>query len=282
MQPQQTNNQPNTVPAQPEPASPPQNTAKPAPGKKEQGAPVKKRNPSSTQNSLLVAELRENMAVMNDGSFRVVVACKSINFDLMSSVEREAVEFSYQSFLNSLYFPVQILVRSQRVDIGPYLDRLEKVRRLQENMLLGVLMDDYLDFIDGLAQEANIMDKSFYIIIPYYPSGDVDSVVNNSKGMLGALFKPQQQNVVKINKKTYEKAKDEMKNHADAVMSGLFQMGVHAAQLNTKEIGELLYSFYNPDTAVRETLGNFEKYTNTFTRKGAGEASQPHLRQDGV
>ncbi len=282
MQPQQTNNQPNTVPAQPGPASPAQNAAQPAPSKKEQEAPVKKRNPSSTQNSLLVAELRENMAVMNDGSFRVVVACKSINFDLMSSVEREAVEFSYQSFLNSLYFPVQILVRSQRVDIGPYLDRLEKVRRLQENMLLGVLMDDYLDFIDGLAQEANIMDKSFYIIIPYYPSGDVDSVVNNSKGMLGALFNPQQQNVVNINKKTYEKAKDEMKNHADAVMSGLFQMGVHAAQLNTKEIGELLYSFYNPDTAVRETLGNFEKYTNTFTRKGTGEASQPHLRQDGM
>ena len=181
MQPQQTNNQPNTAPAHPGPASPPQNTAQPTPGKKEQGAPVKKRNPSSTQNSLLIAELRENMAVMNDGSFRVVVACKSINFDLMSSVEHEAVEFSYQSFLNSLYFPVQILVRSQRVDIGPYLDRLEKVRRLQENMLLGVLMDDYLDFIDGQAQEANMMGISFYIIIPYYSSGDVDSVVKKKK-----------------------------------------------------------------------------------------------------
>lgn len=274
MQPQQTNNSQTNQPAQPAAASAPQNSAK-------QPVPVKKRNPNSTQNTLQIAELRENMAVMNDGSFRVVVACKSINFDLMSSVERESVEFSYQSFLNSLYFPVQILVRSQRVDIGPYLDRLEKIRRGQENMLLGVLMDDYLDFIDGLSQEANIMDKSFYIIIPYYPSGDMDSVVNNSRSMLGALFKPQQQNVVKINQKAYEKAKDEMKNHADAVMSGLFQMGVHAAQLNTKEIGELFYSFYNPDTAVREPLGDFEKYTNTFIRKGQGEASQPHLREDG-
>ncbi len=272
MQPQQKNSSQTNQPAQPAAASAPQNSAG-------QPTPVKKRNPNSTQNTLQVAELRENMAVMNDGSFRVVVACKSINFDLMSSVEREAVEFSYQSFLNSLYFPVQVLIRSQRVDIGPYLDRLEKIRRAQENMLLGVLMDDYLDFIDGLSQEANIMDKSFYIIIPYYPSGDVDSVVNNSRSMLSALFKPQQQNVVKINQKAYEKAKDEMKNHADAVMSGLFQMGVHAAQLSTKEIGELFYSFYNPDTAVREPLGDFEKYTNTFIRKGSGEASQPHLRE---
>lgn len=284
MQPQQTNNSQPNQPAQPAATSTPQNppTQASAPDAKQQPTPVKKRNPNSTQNSLQVAELRENMAVMNDGSFRVVIACKSINFDLMSSVEREAIEFSYQSFLNSLYFPVQILIRSQRVDIGPYLDRLEKIRRLQENMLLGVLMDDYLDFIDGLSQEANIMDKSFYIIIPYYPSGDVDSVVNNSRSMLSALFKPQQQNVVKINQKAYQKAKDEMKNHADAVMSGLFQLGVHAAQLNTKEVGELLYSFYNPDTAVREPLGDFEKYTNTFIRKGEGEASQPHLREDGA
>jgi len=59
---------------------------------------------------------------MNDGSFRTVVACKSINFDLMSDREREGVEYSYQNFLNSLNFPVQILIRSQRVDIGPYID----------------------------------------------------------------------------------------------------------------------------------------------------------------
>ena len=66
---------------------------------------------------------------MRDGSFRAVVACKSINFDLMSSREREGVEYSYQNFLNSLYFPMQIFIRSQRVDIGPYIDRLATIRR---------------------------------------------------------------------------------------------------------------------------------------------------------
>ena len=84
------------------------------------------------------------MIIMADGTFRAVVACKSINFDLMSSREREGVEFSYQNFLNALYFPIQIFIRSQRVDIGPYLDRLEEIRRNQDNMLLNVLMDDYI------------------------------------------------------------------------------------------------------------------------------------------
>ena len=99
---------------------------------------------NSTQNSLLLSELRDSMVIMADGSFRAVIACKSINFDLMSSREREGVEFSYQNFLNALYFPIQIFIRSQRVDIGPYLDRLEEVRRGQDNMLLNVLMDDYI------------------------------------------------------------------------------------------------------------------------------------------
>ena len=128
---------------------------------------------NSTQNSLLLSELRDSMVIMADGSFRAVIACKSINFDLMSSREREGVEFSYQNFLNALYFPIQIFIRSQRVDIGPYLDRLEEVRRGQDNMLLNVLMDDYIDFIDALAQEANIMDKSFFVVVPFFPSGDM-------------------------------------------------------------------------------------------------------------
>ena len=104
--------------------------------------------PTSTQSTLLISELRDNVVIMKDGSFRAVVACKSINFDLMSDAEREGVEFSYQQFLNSLKFTTQILVRSQRVDIGPYIEKLSEIRRNNDNMLLGVLMDDYINFID--------------------------------------------------------------------------------------------------------------------------------------
>lgn len=233
--------------------------------------------PASTQNSLLLSELRENMLIMADGSFRAVVACQSINFDLMSSREREGVEFSYQNFLNALYFPVQIFIRSQRVDIGPYLDKLEAVRRSQDNMLLGVLMDDYIQFIDILSQEANIMDKSFFVVIPYFPTGDISNVVEQGKGFFGKIFpnpnaKP---TVTKIDKVTYEKAKDEIRNRVESVIGGLAQVGVPAVQLNTKELGELYYNVYNPDTAVREPLGDFSQITSTYVRKGSPESSQP-------
>ena len=114
-----------------------------------QAVPVSpnKEVPTSTQATLLISELRDNVVIMKDGSFRAVVACKSINFDLMSEMEREGVEYSYQNFLNSLKFTTQILVRSQRVDIGPYIERLNEIRRSNDNMLLGVLMEDYINFI---------------------------------------------------------------------------------------------------------------------------------------
>lgn len=264
------------APFGPVPAGPPQATPV---GSAQPTTPAQPpANPNTTQNSLMISEIRDGLVIMNDGSFRAVVACKSINFDLMSSREREGVEFSYQNFLNALYFPVQIFIRSQRVDIGPYIDRLANIRRSQDNMLLNVLMDDYIDFIDILAQEANIMDKSFFVVVPYFPAGDLNNLVEQGKGFFGKIFaKPQQ--VTKIDKVAYEKARDELKNRVDSVMSGLFQIGVKSVQLNTKELGELYYNVYNPDTAVREPLGDFENVTSTFVRKGEGEAVRPHLQE---
>lgn len=237
---------------------------------------------NTTQNSLLISEIRDGMAIMNDGSFRAVIACKSINFDLMSSREREGVEFSYQNFLNALYFPIQIFIRSQRVDIGPYIERLVTIRRAQDNMLLNVLMDDYINFIDILSQEANIMDKSFFIIVPYYPAGDLNTLKEQGKGFFGKIFASPQATATKIDKAAYDKAKDEIKNRVDSVTSGLFQLGVKSVQLNTKELGELYYNMYNPDTAVREPLGDFENVTSTYVRKGEGEAPRPHLQEGGM
>ena len=253
-------------------AAPAQAAAQPAPTKP---APA----PNTTQNSLLISEIRDGMVIMDDGSFRAVIACKSINFDLMSSREREGVEYSYQNFLNALYFPIQIFIRSQRVDIGPYIDRLVAIRRAQDNMLLNVLMDDYIRFIDILSQEANIMDKSFFIVVPYYPGGDITNIVEQSKGMFSRLIPKTRKTVTKIDEATYLKARDEIKNRVDSILSGLFQIGVQSVQLNTKELGELYYNVYNPDTAVREPLGNFENTTSTFVRKGEGEALRPHLQE---
>lgn len=229
--------------------------------------PVRHDNPNSSQSSLMISELRDSMVIMKDGSFRAVVACKSINFDLMSEEERESVEYAYQNFLNSLNFTVQILVRSQRVDIAPYIDRLMDLRRQNDNMLLGVLMDDYINFIDVLSQEANIMDKSFFVVIPYYTSKEAEKALEQSKNFFKTFSKDKTPAVTRIDRATYDKAVTEINNRAEAVVSGLFQIGIQSVRLNTKELGQLYYNFNNPDTAVREPLGDFNKLAHLYVRK---------------
>ena len=269
----QTMNQPQAqpqmggfAPQQMQPAAAP--IASQAPMQPATAPTPRQEDPSTTQSTILISELRDSMVIMKDGSFRAVVACKSINFDLMSEQEREGVEFAYQNFLNSLNFTTQILIRSQRIDIAPYIDRLVELRRNNDNMLLGKLMDNYIDFIDILSQEANIMDKSFFVIIPYYTSKDAEKAMEESKNFFKTFSKNKAPTVTRIDRATYDKAVTEINNRVEAVISGLFQLGIHSVRLNTKELAQLYYNFNNPDTAVREPLGDFNKVAHLYVKKG--------------
>ncbi len=242
-----------------------------------------KSNPNSTQNTLQMAEVRDGIVIMNDGSFRSVIMVKSINFDLMSPEEREAVEYSYQGFLNSLYFPIQISVRSQRVDLAPYIEKLDKIRTEHDNMLLALLMEDYINFMDQLSIQTNIMDKKFYVIIPYFPVADVQKTIKASKGLVSGLsdmFSKKPQNQITINEADLVKAKDELRNRVQSVLGGLMQCGIQGLPLDTQELIELYYDNYNPDTATRQQLKNFADLSVPVVTKGQGDAPQPGLDRE--
>ncbi|HMS49822.1 MAG TPA: hypothetical protein PKA02_00080 [Candidatus Saccharibacteria bacterium] len=270
--------------AYPTPAGPPPasfNAPRAAGTKQQPLAPPS--NPNSTQNALQIAEIRDGIVIMNDGSFRSVIMTKSINFDLMSPQEREAVEFSYQGFLNSLYFPIQIMIRSEKVDLGPYLDKLVKIRSEHDNMLLALLMDDYINFMDQLSQQTNIMDKRFYVVIPYFPIADLQKTLDESKklvGGIGALFSKKPEKQVVINEPDLAKAKDELRNRVQAVLSGLMQCGIQGLPLDTQELIELYYDAYNPDTATRQQLRNFGDLSTPVVTRGQGQAPQPNLDRE--
>ena len=216
-------------------------------------------NTNSTQNSLEIAEIRDGVVIMNDGSFRSVVMVKSINFDLMSQEEQEAIEYSYQGFLNSLYFPIQIFVRSQRIDLKPYIEGLDKLRQSEENMLLSMLMEDYINYIEVIGEQANIMDKNMYVVIPFFLTDTLEGALTQSKSFftgVGKLFSKKTERVV-IDDTALQKAKTELRNRVQAAMSGLLQCGVQGLPLDTQELIELYYDSYNPDTATRQHLPDF-------------------------
>jgi hypothetical protein len=278
-QPQEHMPRPSAIPTAQPPVAPVMPTQSPA-------APTvkiaPKTNPNSTQNALQIAEIRDGIVIMNDGSYRSVVMVKSINFDLMSPQEQESVEYAYQGFLNSLYFPIQIFVRSQKVDLQPYIEKLDKIRTEHDNMLLALLMDDYIGYIDGLAQQTNIMDKKFYIVIPFFPTVSTQKALTQSKNFfsgLTALFNTREDHVV-INEPDLEKAKAELRNRVQAALGALQQCGIQGLPLDTQELIELYYDTYNPDTATRQQLKNFNDLTADVVTKGDGMAQQAHLRRE--
>jgi len=137
-------------------------------------------------------------------------------------------------------------------------------------------MDDYINYIDILANEANIMEKAFYIVVPYFPNGgDIGNLIEQGKGFFGKLFAKPKNTVTRIDTATYQKAKDEIKNRVDNVIAGMYQIGVQSVQLDTKSLGELYYNFYNPDTAFRQPLGNFETTTGIYTKKAPSTTPNP-------
>jgi hypothetical protein len=268
--------QPAGIPGMPAPMPPQPQPVQPS------SAPPVTTNPNSTQNALQIAEIRDGIVIMNDGSYRAVVMVKSINFDLMSQSEQEAVEYAYQGFLNSLYFPVQIFIRSRRVDLQPYIEKLDKIRTEHDNMLLGLLMDDYIGYIDALSQQTNIMDKHFYLVVPYFPSVDVQKALAQSKNFfsgLASMFTSKEQHIV-INEADLESAKAELRSRVQAVLAGLMQCNIQGLPLDTQELIELYYDTYNPDTATRQQLKNFSDLDADIITKGQGSVPQAHLQRE--
>ncbi|MDO8471576.1 MAG: TraC family protein [bacterium] len=205
---------------------------------------------TSTQNYLPIAGIEEGVVVLKDGSLAVVLRIMPINFDLKNELEQNAIIAKYQSFLNSLDFSIQILVRSQRLDLEPYLVGLDRSTKQLSNELLQIHATDYIAFMRSLVSVANIMSKHYYIILTYQGS------VTAAKGGVLSLFK--KQSGPTLTRSTFNHYRDELNGRANTVAAGLTAMGLRIEALNTQELIELFYGIYNPDISATERLGELE------------------------
>jgi hypothetical protein len=112
------------------------------------------------------------------------------------------------------------------------------------------------------------MDKSFFVVIPYYTSAEAEKALEQTKNFFKSFSKSKAPVVSRIDRATYDKALSELSNRVDSVTSGLFQIGIHSVRLNTRELAELYYNFNNPDTAVREPLVDFSRLATMYVKKG--------------
>ena len=230
------------------------------------------RSAHSSQNSLPLAEIRNGLVILKDGSFKVVIKVEAVNFDLMSGVEQEAVEYAYQAFLNSLYFPIQISIQSRRVDSDTYLKKLQASFKSQNNMLLAVLVEDHLAFLEELMLESDIMNKSFYVVVPFYDTELTKTAATRAgKHLFGKLLNfNRRTKPISINEKSLDKARKELRYRVATVVEGLRSCGIISHPLDTQQLIAMYYEYYNPETIISRPLGSFNELVAPFVSK-AGE-----------
>lgn len=215
---------------------------------------IKKKNTTSTQEYLNIAEIKDDTVVMKDGTLRAVLLVSSVNFALKSEDEQNAVIDSYIRFLNNISFTIQIVIQSRELNIENYLEYLKGKEKEQTNKLLKVQTADYIDYIKELTSLGKIMNKRFYVVIPY------DPLTDKHKGFFSLLqesFKPA--TVIKLKDKTFKNYQEMLERRVESVEGGLESMGVSVARLDSQSLIELYYKTYNPETARNEELVELDK-----------------------
>lgn len=195
-----------------------------------------------SQRFLDIAEIKSDVVIMKDGTIRAVLLVSSINFALKSVDEQNAIVQAYMQFLNSLDFPIQIVIQSRRMNIDEYIRKLNESEKNQTNELLRRQIGDYREYVKQLVSLGEIMQKKFFVVVPLDPSTD------KQKGFfqrIGEILTPSV--AIRLSDEKFRKDKESLMLRVNAVMGGLQSMSLNAAMLDTQSLIELFYTVYNPD-----------------------------------
>ncbi len=212
----------------------------------------------STQRYLDFAAVHDDTLVLKNGGLRAVLEVSSINFNLKSEEEQNAIIYSYQRYLNALNFPVQILIKSRKLDIDLYLENLKDKMRHQQNELLKRQMSEYVEYISKLVEYADIMEKKFYVVIPQNPPRA------EKKGFLQSFWEKihpddKVEDIIR-RRQEFKTLKTGLDERINVVTTGLENCGLSIKKLDTQKVIELFYQSYNPQLAREEKLAPVRDY----------------------
>jgi len=188
----------------------------------------------STQQFLEIEQIREGILLLKNKSLRGVLMISSLNFALKSADEQQAIIYQFQNFLNSLDFPVEIVVQSRILNITGYLDKLKEIETAQKNELMKIQTAEYRKFISDLVVGRQILSKTFFVTIPFtlieIPKIGIKKEADFSEGQ-------------------FQRAKSQLWQRMEFAALGLRRCGLQCSFLNTLELIELFWSLYHPEEA---------------------------------
>jgi type IV secretory pathway VirB4 component len=205
----------------------------------------------TTQQHLPIEDITENIVVLKDGSCCVILETPSVNFDLLSDKEQDAMIYAYGALLNSLNFPIQIYIRSSMKDVSSYLVLLKEWENKQDSDLFKKMVSSYRKFIDELVQKNEVLTKSFYIVIPFsvYEMG-----LQSAKVGMASIFpflpssKKVSESLPLPKNQILKRAKANLEPKKDHIVRAFGRLGLKIRQMETKELINLFYSIYNEES----------------------------------
>jgi hypothetical protein len=196
---------------------------------------------TSTQSHMDIEDIREDMIVLKDGSACIILQTSAVNFSLLSEGEQDATIYAYAGLLNSLNFPVQILITSQKKNINSYLGLLNAQKQRITNPLLKTQLEKYYQFIQQTVKENEVLDKKFYLSLPF------SSLEMGVSSTLSTAFK-KQKNFTLDKSVLIEKAKTSLIPKKDHLITQLSRLGLKTKQLTTPQLIKLFFNYYNPNS----------------------------------
>lgn len=199
-------------------------------------------NAPEAQKFIKIKEIRDGVAIMKDNSLKSICICSSLNFELLSTQEQEAIIARFQEFLNSLDFSLQVLISSRHFEIKTYLEQIRELEKKQSNELLRVQTSEYISFVESFVEFANIMNKSFYVIIPFRL---VETKEQSFTAKLKNIITAQGSKKEEFNLEKFNHYKNQLDQRINLIIEGLQGLGVKAVPLNDEQLIELFFEFYN-------------------------------------
>lgn len=209
-----------------------------------------------------IKEIKEKTVIVKDGSFRQIIMVGGVNFSLKSDSEQTIITQAYQTFLNSIDFPLQIVIHSRKVNIEQYLQTLVVRKEAETSPILQNQIDEYIEFIRGFVQKNAIMEKNFLVVVSFYPIAGEGSLKSASNAFSSLPFFGKKKTTAVEQKtknkededKTFKEHLEQLNQRTSQVISGLLSIGLEATVLEDEQLVELFYNFYNPQTIERKNV----------------------------
>lgn len=207
---------------------------------------------ASTQDHLDITHVQDDLVVLKGGACALLIQTTAVNFGLLSEKEQEATIFAYAALLNSLSFSIQILIHSRQKDVSAYLGLIDQQIQGQTNEIFKQRLKQYRQFIENTVKKNKVLDKKFYIIIPFM-------AIQLKKEAIEKLL---------------EKAKTDLYPKRDHIIGQFQRLGLKSKQLNSQEIIQLFHNLYNPGDEGQSFVEN-KDYRSTLIQTPLQSPANP-------